>query len=223
MYNTITVLAVFFASTVTFAQSAPKGTHRYIVEGVFEGQAMEPWEAAVTLRDTSMNGRPALFTRYQSRRTAASYRFDYSALWIIDSGAGRSEWIGNGRAGPQTCNVEFSRSQVNGQPVSAPAIPEFAIGPALAALPLQAGDTVRFTLFRCDTGGIRTFDFIASVTNVEQPASALRPKEKAFKVTGGSDYPAEVLIAHSDRQILRVLRPQGIVGISIESYAGSNP
>jgi hypothetical protein len=228
----VLTLAVAPLSSQLHTPSIPAGRHEYHVRGFFEGMEMEPWESELSVVDTILGAEAALRAQYKSRRSKVDYLFVYSSTWSRVSPALKAEWVNMGRE-TNSCSVMLERGELTGKlgdgtvptavRVQGVAVPDFAIGAYLASRPLTAGDTARFTMFRCLPRDGRSAIQSQSVTGVvrdgaEARAGAAGP-EPVWIVSGDASYPFVAVIAKKDRMLLRSVTLQGSVGYSTDGYA----
>lgn len=221
-------------AVVARSQSGTTPLHhrnRYTVTGTMQGDAMDPWTSMLAVSDSSVNTRPAVSVRYDSRESPAGFLYRFSALLELSGTRGRVEWISNGRS-HSTCTIEFESGTLAGRVdssvtpravrVDGYAIPDFAIGAFFSTQKLAAGDAVRFTMFRClaHRGESAIDAFVVTGTVTEASDVRGGQLEPVWRITGSASYPFFVSIAKSDRAVLRMVTPQGSVGSSMDAIAG---
>ena len=106
------IIALSFA-TAAAAQTPTTGTFHYRVDGVYEGETMEPWSATVTVA-ASGDGSSVMVTVDRG----PGVRFEYSY------NAGRdAHWINEGRSGTNNCATPVKDE-----------VPDFALATTVATL-----------------------------------------------------------------------------------------
>ena len=230
---TILLLATLLCAETTGAQSklsVPAGQHHYVVTGSMNGDAMDPWTSRLSVSDTTRDNQSLVNIHYDSRESPSGFLYAYSAAMNVDATRVRAEWIGNGHV-PSTCALQLERGNITGRvnesvvptpkSVTGSAVPDFAIGAYLSTRPLAAGDTIRFTMFRCLAHrGLGAIDIVPAVgTLVDSVATraASSASEPVWSVSGSASYPFAAVIAKRDRMVLRTRTPQGTVGYSTDT------
>ena len=208
-----------------------------MVSGTFDGMAMEPWEAELSVIDTLVNGRTATRALYLSRRVDGGWRFAYSALWTTGGAPGvvRMHLVNNGRREQSTCALEVRDGTARGTtslvdsltplPVSGVAVPGYALGAFLAGTALTDGATIPLTILSClphrGAGAIERVRFTGTVASDTATRTGAAAAEPVWVITGDSAFAAKVSIAKSDRTILALQLPQGTVGVSTDTFVGT--
>ena len=222
------------AANVAYGQQpgVPVGVHDYVVHGVYEGEEMPGWDAQSVIADSLIAGTHNVHMAFNSRRDGAQWKFSYSSLWRTGGlGSFDAVWDGVTPDGPGSCSALVrgdtvtvnGRRQVFESVVPAPLVPEFALGPVIASLPLEAGAVLRLRPFRCSLsdGSLRLNSLNASVSAAEHPRGNRSGAEPAWHIRGDAAFPYEVVVSRIDGLVLREVIPQGSVGIEVREYAGS--
>jgi hypothetical protein len=213
----------------------PTAAHTYIVQGVYQGQEMAPWDARREVKDTTANGQPAVAIAHYSRADGAGVpRYVSTAVLTKDLRVLHSSWVGNG-AEPGTCRVDVAGQKgtlVIGDGSAASvdmgerAMPDFALPIAIASSNLRDGATIRFRIYRCSWSDnspspILFLDFAGTVSSETMQRAGSTSPEPVWVVTGAPSFPYKAWIAKSDRVVLRTVAPQGADGEMIETFSGS--
>jgi hypothetical protein len=231
------VVLAFIASSL-FAQHPAAGlVHDLRVRGWYEDFEMEPWLADYSLKDTTVDGRRATRLRFNSRRdeSGSGWLFRFTAAWTADSAhIVHAFWENDGRT-KSGCELKAQRGEMTGRMSSRPQLaplrveglltPDFALGPYVASRTLAERDTVRISVFSClpdlSGGTVQVQKFTAVVKAAMATRGANTTPEPVWELTGDAGYPAVVIVAKSDRVVLRVKTPQGTVGFTETVYSGS--
>jgi hypothetical protein len=231
----LALLLVITAAHNAYAQQprAPHGTHSYEVRGFYEGQAMQPWLSQTIVRDTLIDGKPQLAVTYQSRHSAAAGGWLYTYTAVMAGTDVSTRWVGNGRA-QFTCQTRHANNQIiadidgrdkaTSSTLQRGAIPDFAVAWVLAGRPLADHDSVKLSLYRCVPAAdvvISLYELNAVVSSGSQSRTEGNPPEAVWIITGDKSFPYVAHIAKSDRQVLKVLMPQGTVGEMVDVYVSS--
>src|SRR6185436_4917231 len=111
--------------------------------------------------------------------------------------------------------------------VTGQAIPDFAVGAALALKPLADGDTIRLTVFRClpqwNAKAIVTKSLVAVVKSAEASRGAGQSSEPVWQIEGLEPYRMTVRVAKRDRQVLSFTIPEGSVGYQTQTFTKTAP
>lgn len=213
----------------------PGLSHTYIVQGIYQGQEMAPWDARREVKDTTANGQPAVAIAHYSRTDGAGVpRYVSTAVLTKDMRVLHSSWVGNG-AEPGACRVDVAGAKgslVIGDGSAASVdmgerpMPDFALPVAIASSSLRDGETIRFRIYRCSWSDnspspIMFQDFAGSVSSESMQRAGSTSPEPVWVVTGSPSFPYKAWIAKSDRVVLRTVVPQGADGEMIETYSGS--
>ena len=204
---------------------------KYHVRGFYQDEEMPPWQAALLVRDSTLEGAKGTQVRYRSRLVGGKWLFDYVAVWT-STGTMRARLLGDGRAGKSMCELSYAAGTIEGisdqgpltsKAASGAVIPDFAIGGYLSTLNANAGDTVRVTIARClpqfGAAGITLVPFVGVVRATTYASTSGAVAEAAWEIKGGTEYPAEALIRRRDRMLLSLRIPQGTDAYSIDTLA----
>src|SRR5687768_7055601 len=112
------------------AQQPARGVFQYRVDGVYEGESMEPWSATTAVRDTL----DSWFVRHVVHRSAGT-RFEY-----FYAPGKEAVWINEGRGGTSNCTAPVTTE-----------VPDFALPHVLASKP---PGKVEVTVLSCRQGGV---------------------------------------------------------------------
>ncbi len=229
----VLLLVAVPASLYAQQPRAPRGIHSYEVGGFYEGEAMPPWLSQTIVRDTLVDGKPRFAVTYQSRHSAAAGGWLYTYTALIGGADVSARWVGNGRA-QFTCLTTLANNQIVAEiegrnPATSSAfqwtaIPDFAVAWALADRQLADNDTIRLAVYRCAPGAdavIPMYELNAVVSSGTLARSNGQPAEPVWIVAGDKAFPYAAHIAKSDRQVLKVLMPQGTVGEMVDVYVSS--
>lgn len=211
----------------------PRGTHAYNVTGIFQGEPMEPWTAELMVGDSASPEGRVIIVEHRSRRAGKAFLFTDRAVMSPEGTIVGWSQISRGRV-PSQLDVSVVGGRMRGRVTSegttreideaapASAVPAFALGVALASRELKAGDTVRVgVLPLAPGGGLFTLRAFAGAVRDDAHARSFGSgAEPVWAIVGDGSYPAEVWVAKADRQVLKLVLPQGTVGIMIEEYAG---
>jgi hypothetical protein len=226
------VAALLVVARAGHAQDSkpPRGIHNYQVQGFYEGEAMEPWVAQTTVRDTTVSKAAALSITYHTRLGPSGWVYGYSAIIPASGAQVFSKWISNGRM-PSTCTAVRTSDRIvadmealgkaTSRPLQHLAVPDFALATVLAARSLSHRDSIVLHVFRCSPGAdhpIVVHDLNATVSTGTHARSAGAQPEAVWLINGDASFPYKAIIAKSDGQVLKVTMPQGSVGEMIEVY-----
>jgi hypothetical protein len=216
-----------------------RGAHFYTSQGSYDGEMGPPWDSVIEVSDTTLNGVAAVALTQRSHRTGGTYAYNTTVVWSPTAGTLAYRSAGDGTE-PGSCAIEAitadgdaarGRLVIEGgatEPVmiAGKAVPEFSLASILAAGQLADGDHPKFTAFRCSWSGsaptaLSAFKFNGTVKSDSLERGNSRTKEAVWTVTGAADYPFVATIAKSDREVLKVVIPQGSVGAMYETFLRS--
>ena len=146
------------------AQQAARGTCQYQVDGVYEGQAMEPWSATTTVFDTANT----VAIRHQVHRSSGT-RFEY--LFIPGVAA---TWINEGRGGSNTCHATLKDE-----------VADFALYHVIAGMP--TGEHELTMLVCADAGEVKRRIVRFSITPAEGGWSAKGSDDYPFELATNAE------------------------------------
>ena len=211
----------------------PRGTFSYNVTGLYQGEAMVPWESEISVADSAADGARLHVVDYRSRRGGDGFLYEYRLILTPATGEFVVQHSNRGRA-PGKYELAVRNGRISGPitsdgttrtldaAVGMPALPTFALGSVLASRPLASGDTIRLSAMPLAAGvGLERVKPFTGVVRSDSLARYLeKSPEPVWVVKGDAAYPAEFWIAKKDRMLLKAVIPQGSDGVMIEEYAG---
>jgi hypothetical protein len=214
-----------------------RGSHSYITTGTGMGADMPPWESQMTVRDTAIDGRPAVRLHYGSRLNGNQWRFNtWSAFTSLPDSDFETLYQGNSRAGERECRVRVAdktiaavgaSTSVRSGPFDIPAVPEMMVAHVVSGLPLANDMKLQLRVFRCEDASysdpIRMWQLNATVSSATHKRSATSAAEPVWIVAGDATYAYRAVIAKSDAMVLRFEVPQGTEGSMVMEYRNTRP
>jgi hypothetical protein len=114
--------------------------------------------------------------------------------------------------------------KTSSRPLQQLAVPDFALASVLATRSLATNDSIKLHVFRCSPGAdspLVVHDLNAVVRSGTLARSVHDQPEAVWMISGAASFPYSAIIAKSDRQVLKVIIPQGSAGEMIEVYTGT--